>query len=241
MTEPRYTCVGAAGIMAGMTVSPPPLDWNAIDTVLLDMDGTLLDLYFDNHFWLEHLPLRYAERHGLDAGQARARLVDLFAAQRGTLNWYCVDYWSRQLQVDIGELKREIRHLIAIRPHVDEFLQRLHASPRQVWLVTNAHRTSIGIKMSHTRLERWFDRVICSHDLAHPKEHPQFWRRLCADHPFDPARTLFIDDTVSVLQAARTFGVRYLLTLLQPDSRQARREATEFPGILHFDEIMPPP
>ncbi|HBT55971.1 MAG TPA: haloacid dehalogenase, partial [Pseudomonas sp.] len=32
------------------------LNWNAIDTVLLDMDGTLLDLHFDNHFWLEHMP-----------------------------------------------------------------------------------------------------------------------------------------------------------------------------------------
>lgn len=224
-----------------MNVFAPPIDWNNVDTVLLDMDGTLLDLYFDNHFWLEHLPQRYAERHGVSAEQARTRLIDAFAAQRGTLNWYCVDYWSRQLQLDIGELKRELRHLIAIRPHVDEFLQRLHRSSRQVWLVTNAHRKSLSIKMAHTGIERWFDRVICSHDFAHPKEHAEFWQRLRAAHAFDPERTLLIDDTATVLDAAREFGIRYLLTLLQPDSRQARRERTEFPGILHFDEIMPPP
>ncbi|MCP4043692.1 MAG: haloacid dehalogenase, partial [Gammaproteobacteria bacterium] len=36
----------------------PVINWNSIHTVLLDMDGTLLDLHFDNQFWLEHVPLR---------------------------------------------------------------------------------------------------------------------------------------------------------------------------------------
>ena len=40
-------------------------DWENIETVLLDMDGTLLDLHFDNHFWLQHVPVCYAEKHGL--------------------------------------------------------------------------------------------------------------------------------------------------------------------------------
>ena len=48
----------------------PSLPWSDIDTVLLDMDGTLLDLHFDNHFWLEHLPQRYAELHGVSRAMA---------------------------------------------------------------------------------------------------------------------------------------------------------------------------
>ncbi|HSB95856.1 MAG TPA: GMP/IMP nucleotidase [Spongiibacteraceae bacterium] len=216
------------------------IDWEKIDTVLLDMDGTLLDLYFDNHFWLEHLPQRYAQRHVTSPERARAHLTALFAAQRGTLNWYCVDYWSRELQLDIAELKREVEHLIGIRPYVEEFLQRLHASPRQVWLVTNAHRKSLDIKMQRTGIDRWFDRIVSSHDLSAPKEAAEFWRHLRESHPFDPARALLIDDTATVLLAAQHFGIAHLLTLLQPDSRQAQRIATEFPGILHFDEIMPP-
>jgi GMP/IMP 5'-nucleotidase len=217
------------------------IDWKAIDTVLLDMDGTLLDLYFDNHFWLEHLPQRYAQRHTTSVAQARAHLTALFAAQRGTLNWYCVDYWSRELQLDIAELKREVEHLIGIRPHVEEFLSRLHDSSRQVWLVTNAHRKSLDLKMQRTGIDRWFDRIISSHDLSAPKELAEFWQQLRELHPFDPARALLIDDTAAVLFAAQRFGIGHLLTLLQPDSRQARRIDTEFPGILHFDEIMPAP
>jgi 5'-nucleotidase len=220
--------------------NPALLDWSAIDTVLLDMDGTLLDLYFDNHFWLEHLPQRYADRHAITVERARAQLTLLFGAQGGTLNWYCVDYWSRELELDIAALKREVEHLIDIRPHVEEFLQRLQRSSRQVWLVTNAHRKSLDIKMERTGIDRWFDRIVSSHDLAAPKEAPEFWQRLRAQFPFEPARALLIDDTASVLRAAQRFGVSHLVTLLQPDSRQARRIDTEFPGILHFDEIMPP-
>lgn len=216
-----------------------PLAWNQVDTVLLDMDGTLLDLYFDNHFWLEYLPQRYAARHNLAEESARAHLVSAFAAERGTLNWYCVDYWSEQLQLDIGALKREVSHLIAIRPHVEEFLTRLHAG-KQVWLVTNAHRKSLHLKLDHTGIERWFHKVISSHDYRAPKEDQAFWRTLHATHPFDPARALLIDDSAPVLAAAHRFGIRHLLTMLQPDSKQARREQADYPGIHHFDEIMPP-
>jgi len=217
----------------------PLLNWHTIDTVLLDMDGTLLDLYFDNHFWLEHVPRRYAEHHATSQDRAREHLRAIFAEQHGTLNWYCLDYWSRELQLDIAALKREVQHLISVRPHVEEFLRRLHASPREVWLVTNAHRDSLDLKLELTGIERWFDRVVCSHDLLFPKENPTFWGRLQAEFHFEPERTLLIDDNASVLLSAHQFGIRHLLTLLQPDSRQARRERTDYPGILHFDEIMP--
>jgi len=222
-----------------MKPATPLIDWQRIDTVLLDMDGTLLDLYFDNHFWLEQLPRSYAERHATSVEHAREHLYTVFAAQRGTLNWYCLDFWSRELQLDIPALKRELRHLISIRPHVEEFLRRLHASPREVWLVTNAHRDSLDLKLECTGIERWFDRVVSSHDLRAPKEDIAFWSQLRAAYPFEPARALLIDDTASVLKSAHEFGIGQLLTLLQPDSRQARREQTEYPGILHFDEIMP--
>jgi len=221
--------------------TPTPLDWNDIDTVLLDMDGTLLDLHYDNHFWLQHLPRRYAERHATTENAARERLLDLFTAQRGTLNWYCVDYWSDQLDLDIAALKRETQHLIAIRPHVEEFLQRLHNSPRAVVLVTNAHRASLHLKLERTGIDRWFDKIISSHDFRAPKEDQHFWQQLQLHHRFDRERTLLIDDSAPVLASAHRYGIKHLLTLLQPDSSQARREHTDYPGIHHFDEIMPPP
>ena len=216
------------------------LDWQDIHTVLLDMDGTLLDLHFDNHFWLEHLPKRYAAIHQhSDEHSARQQLSQRFEAERGTLNWYCTDYWSDQLQLDIPALKQEIQHLIAIRPYVEEFLKQLQSGPQQVILVTNAHRKSLDIKMNKTGLSELFDAIVVSHDFRAPKEDQKFWQQLRSSHPFDPKHTLLIDDTASVLKSAQRFGIKYLLTLLQPDSKQQQRQDTEFPGILHFDEIMP--
>lgn len=215
------------------------VNWNEIDTVLLDMDGTLLDLHFDNFFWLEHLPLRYAEIHGEDHADARHRLIERFRQEQGTLNWYCVDYWSRELRLDVATLKDELIHLIRIRPYVEDFLARLHAGHRRVLLVTNAHRKSLDLKMAHTGLERWFDAIVCSHDFGMAKEHAGFWDALHAVEPFDPARTLFIDDSLSVLESARRYGIRWLLSLLQPDSARPPRSIEGFPAILHFDEIMP--
>lgn len=217
------------------------IDWPRIDTVLLDMDGTLLDLHFDNHFWLHHLPRRYAEIHGLPADEARARLIARFEAERGTLNWYCLQYWARELDLDIVALKREVQHLIAERPWVREFLGGLRAAGKRVILITNAHRDSLNLKMEHADITPWFDRMFTAHDFGHPKETQAFWHALHTREPFDPARTLFVDDTPSVLEAAHRYGIAHLLTLLQPDSQgpMRRREEQHYPGIHHFDEVLP--
>ena len=215
------------------------INWQHVDTVLLDMDGTLLDLHYDNHFWLEHLPKHYAKLHSRDFASAKQELLAKIQSQRGTLNWYCLDYWSDELQLDIVALKAEIKHLITIRPFVDEFLHRLNVGPQHVILVTNAHRDGLDIKLEHTGIDRWFDHIIASHDYQLPKEDPDFWQHLNRQHPFDPERTLLIDDNQTVLGSAQTHGIEHLITLLQPDSKQAARERTDFPGILHFDEILP--
>ena len=215
------------------------IDWKSISTVLLDMDGTLLDLHYDNHFWMEYLPGAYARHHRVTEAQARHLLTTDFEELRGTLPWYCLDHWSRRLNMDIPRLKRELRHMIRMRPYALEFLQWLAASDLDVLLVTNAHRKTLEIKMGEVDITGWFQRIVLSHDLDAPKETLEFWRRLHGLHPFDPARTLLIDDTESVLDAAQRFGVAHLLTMLQPDSQRQKRIDTRFPGIHHFDEIMP--
>ncbi|MGK0441011.1 MAG: putative hydrolase of the HAD superfamily [Pseudohongiellaceae bacterium] len=217
------------------------IDWNSIDTVLLDMDGTLLDLHYDNHFWLEHLPRRYADIHKQPLPKVKEELYQRIMSQKGTLNWYCLDYWSEQLQLDIAELKNEIKHMVTIRPHVEQLLRQLRASHHHVILVTNAHRHGLNIKLKQTGLEPWFDQIVASHDYQSPKEEQHFWRQLQLNHPFDPNKTLFIDDSESVLKAAQQYGIKHLLTLLQPDSKKAARAKSDFPSIIHFDEILPLP
>lgn len=217
------------------------IDWHDVDTVLLDMDGTLLDLRFDNHFWLEHLPARYAELRRLTVAQARAELLPHMRRIEGSIDWYCLDYWSRSLEVCIPSLKREVSHLIAFRPRARDFLAALAAAGKRRVLVTNAHRDAVALKFERTELGGCVDAVISSHDFRLPKEDLGFWERLQGVEPFDPARTVLLDDTARVLRSARDYGIRYLLGVTQPDSGQAPRVWEEFGAVGDFTEIMPAP
>jgi len=213
------------------------LDWQEIDTVLLDMDGTLLDLHFDNHFWLEYVPQQFAEARGVTLEVAKADLFARYKSRLGTLEWYCVDHWSRELGIDIALLKEEVDHLIAVHPHVVDFLDQLMCAGKRRVLVTNAHQKTLALKMEKTRLGGFFDQIISSHQLGLPKEHPQFWSRLQNLYPFDKTRTLFVDDSTSVLDSAKDYGIRWLLEILKPDSTGPLREAGKYPAIHDFSEI----
>ncbi|HTF97095.1 MAG TPA: GMP/IMP nucleotidase [Cellvibrio sp.] len=215
------------------------INWDLIDTVMLDMDGTLLDLHFDNHFWLDHLPLRYAQIHNVDLAAAHQKLSSDIRQYEGTLQWYCLEFWSNALDVDIRSLKEEVKHKIQIRPFVGDFLTRLRLLGKKVLLVTNAHPQSLSLKMEVTQIDQWLDVIISSHQFSEPKESQKFWQQLQATEHFDPERTLFIDDTARILDSANMFGIKYLLGIHQPDS-QIERRMEQYPAIHHFDEIMPP-
>lgn len=216
----------------------PALPWNAIDTVLLDMDGTLLDLHFDNHFWLQHLPQRYAELHGVSRELAEAELLPLFRQHAGQLNWYCTDFWSRELNLSIRDLKREVAHLIALRPDADTFLAAIRAAGKRVVLITNAHRDSLSLKLERIELAPFFDRLISSHDYGVPKEDQQFWHALQADFAFEPARSLFIDDSLPILRSAGQFGVGHLLAVRQPDSQAGLKDTEEFAAVEDYRGLL---
>ncbi|MBL6987620.1 MAG: GMP/IMP nucleotidase [Methylobacter sp.] len=214
------------------------IDWEKIDTVLLDMDGTLLDLNFDNHFWLEFVPLKFAEKQGLSIEIAKQQLEPRFRSMEGKLEWYCLDYWSEVLELDIAGLKAEISGLIAILPHVTEFLEKIQRSPKKVYLVTNAHRGSLGLKMNKTCLQPFFDGIISSHDLGSPKEHADFWRLLQQRVPFEKQTALLIDDSLAVLHAAKQFGIAHLISVSRPDTQQPKKHITAYPAIEDFRELM---
>lgn len=215
--------------------------WERINSVFLDMDGTLLDLNFDNHFWQEFVPARYAEREGLALDEAKTALAPRFRAMEGRLEWYCLDYWSEQLDLDIAAMKLEIAGLIQVLPHVVEFLDAARAAGKRLVLVTNAHRKSLGLKMEKTRLGGFFDAIISSHDVGTPKEDPKFWRRLGGVEAFSAERTLLADDSLPVLRSARAFGIGHLVAIRKHDSTRPARVIEEFFAVEDFREIMPKP
>ena len=207
------------------------VDWMSIDTVLVDMDGTLLDLNFDTFFWREVVPQRYALLHGLTVSAAQESLAPRFEAKVGTLEWYCLDHWARNLGLDLKTLKREHGERIRFLPGAPQFLASVRARGKRVSIVTNAHRDTFEVKAERTGIDRLVDSVVCSHDFSAPKESAAFWQALEKHEPFDPTRTLLIEDSLSVLAAARSYGIRHTLAIRRPDSQLPSRAITDFAAI----------
>ena len=217
------------------------LAWSAIDTVLLDMDGTLIDLHFDNTLWNLHLPTLFAEVHAIDIEDAREHLYGHMRGAAPSLDFYSLDYWAEYTGMDIDGLHAELDDLIVYRPGAARFMAAVRASGRRAVLVTNAHPKSLAIKDGKIGLRGQLDADFSSHDFGVPKEHPDFWPAFAAQEVYDPERTLLIDDNPAVLEAARGSGIRHLLCVLRPDSRRPLRVE---PGLSRafddFDEIAPP-
>lgn len=213
--------------------------WNEIDTVLLDMDGTLLDLHFDNFFWLQHVPMCYAEKHDIPKDDAHQHLMGRYTEVKGTLDWYCVDFWTKELSLDIGQMKHDMAEKIAIRPEVISFLSWLNDNRKRVVLVTNAHPVSLELKMEKTGLHVHFDNIINSHDVGLAKEHDGFWKELQRYEAYDKDKTMLIDDNLEVLACASDYGIRYCMGIRRPDSKGSVIETARFSVIDSFSEILP--
>ena len=215
------------------------VNWNDVEHVMLDMDGTILDLAFDNYFWREVVPERYGQQKGLSLEQARAELQPHFESLQGRLEWYCLDYWSELTRLDLAALTVEIRHRVALLEGAEDFLRAVKDSGRTLWLVTNAHRNSWALKMEQTGLGVHFDRIVCSHDFSAPKEDDRFWQRLQERHPFDAKRALFADDSLPVLRAARAYGIGQLVAIRRPDTTRPPRDITALKSVERLADLLP--
>jgi putative hydrolase of the HAD superfamily len=207
------------------------VDWDSIDTVLVDMDGTLLDLNFDTFFWRELVPQRYAQKHALTVPAAQAALAPRFEAKVGTLDWYCLDHWARDLGLDLKTMKREHRARIRFLPGAEAFLANVRARGKRLSIVTNAHRDTFAVKAEQTGIDRLVDSVVCSHDFRTPKESAAFWHALERHEPFDARRTLLLEDSLPVLAAARAHGVRHTVAIRRPDSQLPPRAIEDYVAI----------
>ncbi|MEZ7818395.1 MAG: HAD superfamily hydrolase (TIGR01509 family) [Candidatus Azotimanducaceae bacterium] len=215
------------------------LDWDSIDTVFLDMDGTLLDLNYDNQVWSHIVPAALAEARQIPIDQARQFLGKHMSSLLGTMPFYSFSYWSEFTGLDIMQLHQTATAHIDYLPGAKDFLTDLKNSNKQTFIATNADRKGFNLKHQCTGLGDYVDGVVSSHDFAVPKEQQEFWRALQQQHPFDPARTLFLDDTPRVLDAAATFGIRENWAILNPDSQKPLREKTLHPAVNNCAELLP--
>ncbi len=224
---------------SSVTSDSAPQFWQNIDTVLFDMDGTLLDLHFDSYFWKQLVPDCYAKQNNISFDEAWGHMEPKLNKVAGTLEWYCFDFWSRELNLDIMAMKRNITHKISYRPQAEALLQALHKSDKRVIMATNCNRDGLNLKDEFLGFVNYFDALHSSHDFGHPKEDQAFWSCLQKREGFDPARTLFVDDNLEILRSARTYGIEHLLAVSRPDMTLPVNDTAEFAAIDGFGVLLP--
>ncbi len=217
----------------------PQFNWKEIDTILFDMDGTLLDKYYDDFFWLEYVPRVYARKNSCTTDEASQFLYDRYKQVENTLEWTDLDYWSSQLHLDIPSLKHEVKHLINILPHVEEFLSFVTSLNKNIYITTNADPKALSLKMQQVPIGHYFKKLVCSKDVGASKEQQSFWQLLHGHLEYTPERTLFIDDTIKVLDSAKSYGIGFLLCIAKPSSKLPAQFAKNYPSITFFDELLP--
>ena len=209
-----------------------------ISFVLVDMDGTLLDKYFDDYFWEHLVPEKYADRYGMTFGKAKEELLKKYKSHEETLNWTDIDFWSQELGLDILALKEQIRHLIDVHPHVEDFLQLMNKHGKKTYIATNAHYKVLDMKLKKTDLGKYLTGSITSDAMGSPKEKIGFWQQAERQLGFRREHTLFVDDTPSVLKTAKAYGIKYVVYKALGNSKMKPGISTEFPAILDFNELM---
>jgi putative hydrolase of the HAD superfamily len=205
---------------------------------MLDMDGTILDLAYDNYVWKELVPARFAEVRGMSVDEARRRLFSKYRAIQGNLEWYCLDHWSERLGLDVLELHRDVNHRIDFLPGAEEFLRKLRDHDVRVLLVTNSHRDTLDLKDEVTGLSEFFDAIYSSHDFGHAKERQEFWHVLQEEEGFARETTLFVDDNHAVLASADNYGLEMLVEIENPDTSETKTKRSDFTGVGGVSELL---
>lgn len=206
---------------------------------MLDMDGTLLDLAFDNYMWKELVPRRYAVANDMSFEDAQVLLMSKYEAVEGDLDWYCLDHWCERLGIDVMQLHHDVSHRIGYLPGALEFLRTVHEQDVRVLLVTNSHPDTLALKEAMTGLGDYFDGLHSSHDYGYAKESQNFWSALQEDVGFDRETTLFVDDSQPVLRSAHEYGIEMLVTVTHPDTSEPLKQASEFRGVERVADMLP--
>ncbi len=219
-------------------LAPSTINWNEIDHVLLDMDGTLLDRHFDNFFFEEELPRRYAALHALPFEVARDRLLAMYRSVEGELAWTDLNYWTKQVGIDVVAMHKELNHMIGFLPGAEEFLRHLRRLGKHVIIVTNAHRTGVSVKVAKTGLDRYVDRIVDAFEVGYLKMRPEYWPACQRLLGFDPSRSLFMDDDEGCLTAAKAFGVARLVHSAKSSSQLPPAPLPQFFSITGFSPLL---
>ena len=207
------------------------MKWDSIETFFLDMDGTRLDLSYDNYFWHKHIPKVYAKINNISYIKSKEIFEKMYKEKQGTLDWYCLNYWSDKLKINLNSELLKTKNKIKIFPGVIDFLLQLKKRNIKIILLTNCPRDMLNVKFNEKKLWGYFDNIISSEDYGFAKETNEFWNYLDKELIYNKKTTVFIDDNQNVLDFAYRHGLKNIIAINFPDSENKKQIIKNYKSI----------
>jgi pyrophosphatase PpaX len=196
----------------------------AIQTVLFDLDGTLIDsirLILDSY------------HHTLAAHGIPPRTDEDWLRGVGTpLNVQFAEWRD-----DMGKLEAMVAtyreynlahhdRMVTVYPGVVAAIGAIRAAGRRVGLVTSKNRQGALRGLTLVRLEAMMDVLVCADEVTNPKPHPEPVEKAVALLGADPGTTVYVGDSIHDLVSGRPAGVRTAAALWGPFGREHLELAT---------------
>ena len=208
---------------------------NSTTAILSDLDGVILDLAYDIKFWELWLPEQVANQTNKSVEETKAEIKAEIDIQRGTLNFYDLNYWDDLLNVDCMQIFKEKTERCSYLGGSYEALQRLSTLKNPKYILTNGDPRIQEYKAETQNFLEFFDSIFYSMHVGYPKESKEFWALARHNLNLDFEDTIFIDDDFKVATAAAKAGIKQVAWITPGKNRILQNKVETFASL--FDLV----
>ena len=204
---------------------------NSTTAILSDLDGVILDLAYDIKFWELWLPEQVANQTNKSIEETKAEIMAEIDIQRGTLNFYDLNYWDDLLNVDCMQIFIEKTERCSYLEGSYEALQRLSTLKNPKYILTNGDPRIQEYKAETQNFLEFFDSIFYSMHVGYPKESKEFWALARHNLNLDFEDTIFIDDDFKVATAAAKAGIKQVAWITPGKNRILQNKVETFASL----------
>ena len=204
---------------------------NSTTAILSDLDGVILNLDYDIKFWESWLPEHVANQSNQNLEEIKIKIQAEIDTQRGTLNFYDLNYWDDLLNVDCMEIIREQEEKCSFLEGSYEALQRLSTLKNPKYILTNGDPRIQEYKAETQNFLEFFNSIFYSMHVGYPKESKEFWTLARHNLNLDFEDTIFIDDDLKVVTAAAKAGIKQVAWITPGKNRILQNRVETFASL----------
>ena len=204
---------------------------NSTTAILSDLDGVILDLSYDIKFWELWLPEHVADQNNQSIEEAQEKIQAEIDAQRGTLNFYDLNYWDDLLDVDCMQIIKAKEERCSYLKGSNEALQKLSVLKNPKYILTNGDPRVQEYKAEIQDFLKFFDSILYSMHAGYPKEQKEFWALARHNLNLDFEDAIFIDDDFKVVTAAVKAGIKQVIWITPGKKRILQNGIGTFPSL----------